>query len=402
MDLILPQKPLGAMDRLAGGKRERGPLEQEAFREKMIHHLLRERGRRCGHFSPLMLASLLPLLLFLMAAACSAPAASSGLVVVLAPTPAPATPRPVLLPADEAPHEDLSEWWYYTGHLKSESGKQYGFELVVFQAVRGENPVGYAAHFAITDHQRESFSFDQKTDKALRIQGDGRYRLEVGGWQMGGEGDDHFLRAHNGRYGLDLRLHSTKPPALHGGSGWISFGPVGDSYYYSRTHMEVEGTLQDGAETERVSGLAWMDHQWGNFILVNGGGWDWFSLQLSDGTEVMVTVLRDQPGSVPATYGSHVDREGRVTDLKAEDIGLEVTDRWRSPHSGAVYPSGWELELPHQDLELHIEPVLADQELNTINSAGVIYWEGEVRASGSRNGIPLFGEGYVELTGYAR
>jgi predicted secreted hydrolase len=342
------------------------------------------------------------MLLAFLLAGCAATAAGSRLEMVPAPTPTPVVPRPINFPADEAPHHDLSEWWYYTGHLKTESGKEYGFELVFFQGVRGQNPVGYAAHFAITDHRRGSFSFFEKVDSSLRVQGDGRYQLAVGGWRMGGEGDDHYLQADGGDYAIDLKLHSAKPPVLHNGIGWLSFGPVGDSYYYSRTRMEVDGTLRDGNASERVTGLAWMDHQWGDFILVNGGRWDWFSLQLGDGTEVMVTVLRDQPGNVAAVYGSHVDRQARVTDLKAGDLEVAATGSWSSPRSGATYPSGWRLRLPNQGLDLTLEPVLKDQELNTTASTGVSYWEGEVRVSGSPAGSPVSGEGYVELTGYAK
>ena len=213
---------------------------------------------------------------------------------------------------DEAPHDALSEWWYYTGHLETESGKRYGFELVFFQAVRGRNPVGYAAHFAVTDHQRrELLDTTSGRARAWRLQGSGEYRLRARGLAHGRR---RGRAPHPGRgkgYSIDLKLRSVKPPALHGGTGWISFGPVGSSYYYSRTRMEVEGTSAGGGDRiEKVTGLSWMDHQWGNFILVNGGGWDWFSLQLDDGSDLMVTVLRDQPGSVAATYGTLVDARG--------------------------------------------------------------------------------------------
>ena len=339
-------------------------------------------------------------LLALLLVGCAAPATRSQLEMVVAPTQTPATPRPISFPSDEAPHSDLSEWWYYTGHLTAQDGSRYGFELVFFQGVRGQNPVGYAAHFAITDHQRRSFSFFEKVDRALQVQGEGRYRLAVGEWRMGGGGDYHYLQADGGGYAMDLELRSAKPPVLHNGIGWLSFGPVGDSYYYSRTRMEVEGSLQDGGVAQRVTGLAWMDHQWGDFILVNGGGWDWYSIQLDDGTEVMVTVLRDQPGNVAGTYGSYVGEDGRVVNLKAGGVEIETTGRWSSPRSGATYPSGWRLRLPDQGLDLALEPVLRDQELNTTSSTGVSYWEGEVRVFGSRAGAPVSGEGYVELTGY--
>jgi predicted secreted hydrolase len=340
-------------------------------------------------------------LMLLLATACGAAAGAEPRIEVRpVPEPAREAPRPVVLPDDDAPHDVLSEWWYYTGHLQTESGKRYGFELVFFQAVRGRNPVGYAAHFAVTDHQRRSFSYDERVGTTLRLQGDGEYRLELGGWRMGGEGDEHYLLADGGGYSIDLELRSVKPPALHGGIGWISFGPVGDSYYYSRTRMEVEGTITYGGVSERVTGLSWMDHQWGDFILVNGGGWDWFSVQLDDGSDLMITILRDQPGSVAATYGTLLDAGGAATELAAEDIRVEATGEWRSPSTGIVYPSGWRIRLPGHGLDLAVEPVIPDQELETSASTGVSYWEGEVEVSGTRDGVAVGGLGYVELTGY--
>lgn len=341
------------------------------------------------------------LLLFLLATAC-APASSTPVRITTAPTPTPAVPQPVVLPRDEAPHDNLSEWWYYTGHLKSSAGKQYGFELVIFQASRARSPVGYAAHFAVTDHQRRTFSYEELAERSLDLQGGGKYRLEVGGWRMGGDGDEHYLQADGRSYGLDLRLRSVKPPVLHNKIGWISFGPAGDSYYYSRTRLDVSGTLWDGGRSEAVTGLAWMDHQWGDFVVVNGGGWDWFAVQLDDGSDVMVTVLRAEPGNTAAVFGSYSDPEGRVTDLKASDLEVKPTGSWTSPHSGAAYPSGWKLRLPARGLDLELRPVVPDQELNTLQSTGVSYWEGDVAVSGTRNGSPIGGRAYVELTGYAK
>ncbi|HEX9015025.1 MAG TPA: lipocalin family protein, partial [Chloroflexota bacterium] len=159
--------------------------------------------------------------------------------------------------------------------------------------------------------------------------------------------------------------------------------------------------IVDGGRREDVTGLAWMDHQWGDFIVVNGGGWDWYSVQLSDGTDVMVTVLRDQEGDVPAVYGTISDPLGKATDLNAADVKVEATGSWTSPHTGAKYPSGWRLRLPGQGIDLEISPVLPDQELNTRQSTGVAYWEGDVRITGTRAGTAVSGQGYVELTGYA-
>jgi predicted secreted hydrolase len=316
-------------------------------------------------------------------------------------TPAPtATLAPIRLPADDAPHNDLTEWWYYTGHLAGQDGKRYGFEFVVFQIERKGVPVVYAAHAAVTDHQRGEFHFDQKTWTADRAPatldlGNGAWRLQ------GGSGPDRFAAALPG-YGLDLTVSPSKPPALHGNDGVISFGPVGDSYYYSDTRLAVTGTLDDHGVRETVTGEAWKDRQWGNFLVMPGGGWDWFSLQLGDGTDVMLFLLRDLNGNPLPSYGTLDLPDGRTQPLGANAALVRATDSWTSSHTGATYPSGWSVQIPGRELQLRLAPVLRDQELDVQQSTGNAYWEGEVTANGEEAGHPIAGQGYVELTGYAK
>jgi predicted secreted hydrolase len=311
----------------------------------------------------------------------------------------PALP-PVSLPKDEAPHGDLTEWWYYTGHLYS-GGRRYGFEYVVFQAVRGRLPRSYASHFAITDVGRRSFAHDQRSYTGPQPQPAQGFDLRVGSWRMGGLNGSDRLRASMDEYAIDLQLRATKPPVLHDDDGIVSFGPVGDSYYYSRTRMEVSGTLTDRGERLPVTGQAWMDHQWGNFISVAGGGWDWYSVQLEDGSDITLSVVRDLEGRTGLRYGTYVDPQGRAERLAAERFEVRATGSWESPRTGAKYPSGWRLTLPEKGLDVRITPVIADQELDTRETTGVTYWEGSVDVSGTRGGKPARGVGYVELTGYA-
>lgn len=348
------------------------------------------------------------LLLVLLVAApallggCGAGDRAAGYPVALgaAPEPTPSLP-PVTFPRDEAPHDYLTEWWYYTGQLQA--GKQrYGFELVTFQAVRGGLPRSYAAHFAITDRQRGRFRFDQRTYTGPQpAQGRG-FNLRVGDWRMSGLGGTDRLRARMPGYGIDLTLEATKPAVLHDGDGIISFGPAGTSYYYSRTRMSVRGTVEDHGKRLPVTGQAWMDHQWGNFIAVAGGGWDWYSVQLRDGTDLTVSVVRDVEGRRVMEYGTYVEPDGRATHLGADEVEAKATGRWTSPRTGSTYPSGWRMRIPSRQLELTIRPVLVDQELDTGGSTGLVYWEGAVEVSGAREGKTVRGEGYVELTGYAR
>jgi predicted secreted hydrolase len=141
-----------------------------------------------------------------------------------------------------------------------------------------------------------------------------------------------------------------------------------------------------------------MDHQWGNFVIAAQGGWDWYSLQLDDNTELMLYVLRSAAGSTTAVYGSHVAADGSVTDLAPDAVRSVATGSWTSPHTGATYPSGWQLSLPDGS-SLVLTPELQDQELYFPGQQGaaLAYWEGAVTITGAHSG-----QGYVELTGYAR
>ncbi len=195
---------------------------------------------------------------------------------------------------------------------------------------------------------------------------------------------------------LHLTLQDQKPPALHHG-GYIAYPGVGGSYYYSRTRLAVSGSLgvADSGAVD-VSGTAWMDHQWGNFVIGTRGGWDWYSLQLDNDTELMLYVLRSDAGDTTAVYGSYVLPDGEVQDVTPGAVVSNAVGAWSSPHTGAVYPSGWELTLPDGS-HIALTPQLQDQELWFPDTPGLLqYWEGAVAITGDHTG-----QGYVELTGYA-
>jgi predicted secreted hydrolase len=330
-------------------------------------------------------------------ASCGAPAAPA--VYERVPDRPPVVPAPVTFPRDEAPHENLTEWWYYTGHLFGEDDARYGFEFVIFQVIRGDYPVVYLAHMAVTDGSRGRFWHDQRVQRGSQIGRTDGFDLDVAGWRLRGALGADALAAQADPYGLDLRLTATKPPALHDGVGWISYGPVGDSYYYSRTRLAVEGTLSDANGAHPVRGQAWMDHQWGDFLVV--GGWDWYSLQLDDATELMVYVTRGPDGAEGLRLGTFVAADGTVRELDGAAFTATPTGSWTSPHTGAVYPSGWTVTVPSLELALQLDPTLLDQELETAATTGMAYWEGQVEVRGTRGEAPLSGLGYVELTGYA-
>ena len=330
--------------------------------------------------------------------------------VNVAPT---ATPfPPIRFPQDEAPHRDLTEWWYYTGHMNATlPGGQvyhYGFELVFFQALRGDLPPVYAAHFAISDITRGEFHFDQRRlTEPNAVIPDGTSTdgidVQVGDWSIKGiNGSDHLI-AKMENYALHINLVGLKPATLHNGNGLITYGLGGFSYYYSRTRMSVSGTLIDHNQSLQVSGEAWMDHQWGNFITLNGGGWDWFSIQLTNNTEMMLYLIRDSTGKIISSYIGYIGPHTMSIQISGSALNMAVLGHWRSPVTGATYPSGWKLKItdPRVRATLILLPELKDQELVVYQSTGNSYWEGAVSIQGQSTGQVVSGEGYVELTGYA-
>jgi predicted secreted hydrolase len=362
------------------------------------------------------------------------PAAAHPSIAPATPAPpAAADPGPVVLPRDDGPHSRLTEWWYYTGHLRSTDGARFGFEFVIFRAERGRFPTSWLSHLAITDEDGDRFVYSQRLEVGAGVDRSPRgpdgqptgFDLSMTGadpsrpqtvgrpaWAMAGSGgvdrlsaqlapDEAALAGAPLGVGLDLRLHATKPPVLHDLDGWIDFGPAGGSYYYSRTAMTATGSLTVDGRTLAVDGSAWFDHQWGDFISVGGGGWDWFAVNLADGTDVTMSLVRDADGTYPLIYGTIVARDGSVRHLERDAFSVEVTARWRSPTTGADYPAGWTIRIPGEDLSISLRPTVAAQELDTRPTTGVVYWEGSQVVRATRGGIALGGEGYVELTGYA-
>ncbi len=377
----------------------------------------------------------LPLLaaIALAAAACSGPILANPPVAHPQSTAAPASPprppdpQPVVLPRDDAPHDRLTEWWYDTGHLVDETGAHWGFEFVVFRAERGDFPVSWASHLALTDEKGRQFHYAQRAEVGPQVNvgaaGAAGFDFAIRGldpanpstfsrpaWTMrGASGDDRLtatalpgeaLGDPSGGFGLDLSLHATKPPALHNGDGFINFGPAGGSYYYSRTAMTATGSLTVGTRTFRVTGSAWFDHQWGDFISV-GGGWDWFALNLGDGTDVTLSMVRSIDGTYPLVYGTLVGANGTTRRLGPGDFTVTVTEHWTSPQTSVTYPAGWKLAIPSAGIVAELTPTVAQQELDTWATTGVVYWEGSQRVRARVHGRVTVGQAYVELTGYA-
>jgi predicted secreted hydrolase len=356
----------------------------------------------------------------------------------------PADPVAISLPRDDGPHDRLTEWWYYTGHLQTheEDGTRrwFGFEAVVFRAERGAVPVAWASHLALTDESGNRFFYAQRSEVGPGADRSPRdvagvpagFDLNVGGlnpvliargapavaapWRLAGaDGTDRIEAAltpeeaalAGASFGLTLDLRATKPPALHDVDGFVDFGQAGSSYYYSRTRMTATGTLTLDGRVLNVDGIAWFDHQWGDFVSVGGGGWDWFAVNLDDGTDLTVSVVRDEHAIPILQYGTLVRPSGEVINL-GDESRLGVVDSfssWTSPLSGRSYPISRQILVDDQVYDLLT--TVADQELDTRATTGVIYWEGSQTVEVSRldeatgNVIRTgAGRAYVEVTRY--
>jgi predicted secreted hydrolase len=322
-------------------------------------------------------------------------------------------------PGDHGAHSEYkTEWWYYVGHLKAASGEAFGYQLTFFRvALRQPDPQArtawslnsiYFAHLALTDSARRSFEFRDKAGRgALGLSGakSKTLRVWIDDWRVQLQGDEFHLVAQDQGLGLDLTLKPLKPPALHGAGGFSlkseKFNSA--SYYYSLSRLATRGSITVAGRTLPVRGDSWMDHEFFTGAMAPDlAGWDWFSLQLNDGWDVMLYLLRHKDGRVdPASSGTLIDPQGHTRHLQLADFQVKATGAWTSPHTGTKYPAGWEITIPGAGYSLRLTPTLADQEIRAPAPAKVTYWEGEVKITGVKNGAPITGQGYAELTGYA-
>jgi predicted secreted hydrolase len=366
-------------------------------------------------------------------------------------------PRPFIFPGDHGPHAGFrTEWWYFTGNLTDAAGRRFGYQLTLFRNALTPDTAApampatpddwatneiYMGHLAVTDAAgRRFFGFERfaraaaslagATIPPLRvwledweIQGDvataaggsnGVAGMDRGSAQDGGVARvtgaagvagaaglfPARLRAFEEGVGIDLLLTAGKPIVLQGDAGYSRKGqaPGNASHYYSFTRIPSAGTIVIGADTFRVAGLSWLDREWSTSALDEGQvGWDWFALQLDDGSDIMLYQLRRADGSADTlSRGTLVAADGTARGITFDALALDTLGGWTSPRGGR-YPARWRLRIPGEALDIEIVPLLADQE----HDAYVRYWEGAVDVRGSRRGAPIAGRGYVELTGYA-
>lgn len=324
-------------------------------------------------------------------------------------------------PLDHAAHPTFRrEWWYYTGHLQAGT-RWFGYELTFFRVAMPAYGSANGAsawrahqvlfrHVALTDEQGNRFLCDDRGEReALDLAGadSTRYLVWIGDDYAGLEADrrTHRLVAKTDAFAVDLHLTPRKPPVVHGehGVSQKTAGVGNASHYYSFTRLESHGRLVLGRDTLAVSGLSWMDHEFASDRLGHThAGWDWFSVQLADGRDLMLYRLRLKDGGLePLSSGTLVDSSGKARHIRYDEFDTGPTGEWVSPHTGGHYPSGWIVRVPGLGLDLQLTPTVLDQELVAGSMGGLAYWEGSVRVTGTCEGKPVRGQGYVELTGYA-
>ena len=340
--------------------------------------------------------------------------------------------RPVRLPADHVSHPEYRlEWWYYTGNVRGDDGRAYGYQVTFFRVGVDAAPVNpstfavrdlHMAHVAVTDIDARRHVFADRLNRAgVHWAGARTDRYEV--WNENWRASLDAQRRHRlivdaGAFSLDLTLDPGKPAVLQGEAGYSRKGqdPGNASHYYSLTRMPTTGTLRLDGRTVALTGSSWMDHEFGTSALDAGTrGWDWFALQLDDGRELMLYRLRQGDGTPsPFSSGTIVDRDGRTEHLRVGDFTLRPRRSWRSSVSGAPYPVEWDVQVPSAGLALTVRAAVDGQELRTRRSTNVTYWEGAVVVSGTSQSkagpsvaaaagrtVPVTGVGYLELTGYS-
>ena len=323
-------------------------------------------------------------------------------------------------PRDHGMHRDFkTEWWYFTGNLFDAEGNRFGYELTFFR--RGIRPPGPRnsdssrfivddlkfAHFALTDVAKKAFRFEQKTSRGAFGEAgfsDGKRLAWIDNWSLSSNGADAFdVVASGGAGTIHLHLRTAKAPIIHGENG-ISVKSAGAghaSHYYSIPRLETTGEIFGNGSSRPIRGESWFDHEWASDQLgVEQAGWNWLSVQFSDGSALMLYQMRLTSGAIdPVSSGTFVSANGASTFLPSSSFVMTPGRKWNSSATGADYPIEWRVEIPQRQISFTVKPVLDDQEL-ALNP--ITYWEGAMDISGTSAGNPLTGRGYLELTGYVR
>ena len=322
------------------------------------------------------------------------------------PTPTPPEPAfpPLTLPADEMPHNYLAEWWYFNGHLEANGKPKYAFHYVIFQ-VRDPftNQPLYIAQVGFSDFESRHFSVKERSSDSLpAIEGNKVQIAIIDGfqepWKMSGDGTNYELIAGTDNVKFKLKLEALGKPILHSGDGIVDFREAGISYYYSRPRLEIDGWVEVEGISEKVSGLAWLDKQWGDFIPV-AISWDWASVNLSDGSDLKLSIVRNEKGVEILKYGSLLRDNGDVLHLEGRNFEFKpIAQEVYVAETGSTYPTKWSIIVPSEEINIELAAYIPQSEFISAAFRNK-YWEAAMHVKGTSRGESVTGQGFVELTG---
>jgi predicted secreted hydrolase len=319
--------------------------------------------------------------------------------------------HPLRFPEDYGSHPQFrTEWWYVTGWLATEGGESLGFQITFFRTkpdIDARNPSRFTpgqilvAHCALSDPKRGTLWQDQRIRRAAlglasAMQGDTHVWIDR--WSLERTAQTYIARIAAEDFSFDLSLSETQPVLINGDEGVSRKGPQegAASYYYSLPHMRVAGNVTRQRRASRVTGEAWLDHEWSSeYLDPQAVGWDWIGINLQDGGALMAFQIRGLDGKTRWAGGTIRSANGVSQILRPEDVEFHARRHWTSPRTGVIYPVEWTVRAGAK--ELRLAPLFDDQENDTRLSTGAIYWEGAVQAFDKNSAV---GRGYLELTGY--
>ena len=321
--------------------------------------------------------------------------------------------RTMSFPKDRGSHPDFkTEWWYVTGYTRS-AGREFGFQLTFFRS-RVDNTQGMAsnfaakqllfAHAAITDVQGKKNWHDQRiarTGFGVASSSQLDMNIKLRDWSLRADGKQYTAELGATDFGITLQLIETQSVLLQGKNGLSSKGPEDKhaSYYYSQPQLTAAGRLRLQGQTFDVRGTAWLDHEWSQEILAPGVvGWDWIGMNLDDGSALTAFRLRDASGDAVWDGGSFRSAKQSTYVFSRGEVIFRPTRFWKSPLTQASYPVEWIVRTPADFYT--VKAVVDNQELDSRQSTGAIYWEGLselIDSNGKKAGM-----GYLEMTGYAK
>jgi predicted secreted hydrolase len=323
-------------------------------------------------------------------------------------------------PRDHFNHPEFqTEWWYYTGNLRTAQGRRFGFELTFFRRAVDRQPAAtvwdlkdvWMAHLALSDIEGGQFLHTERLNRS----GPGvagadlkQARVWNGNWQSQWTfdpattgGSTQMLQGIAGHFSFELSLKAEKPPVINGENGVSqkAEGAGKASHYISFTRLATTGQIILDGKRFSVDGTSWMDHEFFSHQLdASQSGWDWFSLQLEDRSELMLFRLRRTGRSMdPYSAGTYVDSQGHAKHLAASDFTVTPGKTWASSVTGGSYPVEWVIEVPPIGFKAAVRTPMVQQEI----TGSATYWEGAIDIDATRLDRRLSGVGYLEMTGYA-